>query len=103
MQTLISEWSATDKQVPRRTGTESIISPTDQPVITRKLVWSFSDPDGGEILIYKRDDLWEACFFLWGIHHEHAIGSSFDRVKNRAEERIRILRKKKFESAVWRE
>ncbi len=38
MQTLISEPSATDKQAPRRTGIESIISPTDQPVIPRKLL-----------------------------------------------------------------
>ena|SRR5207249_8737116 len=56
-----------------------------------------------EILIYKRADLWEACFFLWAFHHEHAIGSSFDCVKNRAEDRIRILQEKKFKSAGWRE
>ena len=99
----MSELFVTDKQAPRRTGVESIISSTDEPANLRKLVWSFSDPDGGEILIYKRDDLWEACFFVWAIHHEHAIGSSFESVKSRVEERIRILKEKKFESAVWNE
>ena len=100
---LINELCANDKQAPRRTGIESIISPADAPIILGKLVWSFSDPDGWEILIYKRADLWEACFFLWAFHHEHAIGSSFDCVKNRAEDRIRILQEKKFKSAGWRE
>jgi hypothetical protein len=100
---LISELCATGRQAPRRTGIESIISPPDEPFILRKLVWSFSDPDDWEILIYKRADLWEACFFLWEMHHEHASGSSFDSVKTRVEERIRILKDKKFKAAVWRE
>jgi len=100
---LISELCATDTQALRRTRIESISSPTDEPAILRKLVWSFSVPDGWEILIYSRDDLWEACFFLWAIHHEHALGLSFECVKNRAEERIRILQKKEFKSLVWRE
>lgn len=74
------------------------------PNIVKKLVWSFCNTEGWEILIYTRGDLWEACFFLWAIHHEHAISSSFDSVRNRVEERIRSLHEKKFKSAaVWRE
>ncbi len=73
------------------------------PNTVKELVWSSSNTEGWEILIYTRGDLWEACFFLWAIHHEHAISSSFASVKIRVEERIRILKKKKFKSAVWSE
>lgn len=78
-------------------------SVTADPEVVKNLVWCCRKKEGWEILVYSRGDLWEACFFLWAIHHEHAIGSSFGAVKSRVEERIRILKENEFKSAVWGE
>jgi hypothetical protein len=69
----------------------------------RKLIWSSRKPHDWEILIYKSADRWEACFFRWPIHHEHATGSSFDSVRQRAEQRIRILEARRLKTTEWRQ
>ena len=65
----------------------------------RRLIWSSSMPDEWETLVYKRAAGWEACFFRWPIHHEHATGSSFDSVRQRAEQRIRFLKASRLKGA----
>lgn len=72
-------------------------------IIERKLIWSSRKPDDWEILVYKHTDRWEACFFRWPIHHEHATGSSFDSVRQRAEQRIRILEARRLKTTQWRQ
>jgi hypothetical protein len=57
----------------------------------KQLIWSGSFSPDWEILVYRKGDVWEACFFRWAIHHEHVTGSSFDGVQHRAEQRIRKL------------
>jgi len=57
----------------------------------RQLIWSSRKPNEWEIFVYKKANGWEACFFRSPIHHEHASGSSFDSVRQRAEQRISIL------------
>jgi len=73
----------------------------DQPA-PRQLVWSARNNDDWEILIYRYGELWEACFFRWAIHHEHAIGSSFDSVRRRAEQRIHMLEADHLKLTEWR-
>ena len=70
-------------------------------VIERQLIWSSLRPDDWEILVYKQTEGWEACFFRWPLHHEHATGSSFDSVRQRAEQRIRILEARRLKGASW--
>lgn len=84
------------------------LRPDNAPVLPaglteRRLIWSSRKPGDWEILIYKQTDRWEACFFRWPVHHEHAIGSSFDSVRRRAEQRIRFLEVDRLRSAKWRQ
>jgi hypothetical protein len=74
-----------------------------EQVTPRQLVWSARNPDDWEILIYKCGELWEACFFRWAIHHEHAMGSSFDSVLRRVEQRIHILEAGHLKLTEWRQ
>lgn len=60
-------------------------------VIEKQLIWSSRIPADWEILVYKQGERWEACFFRWPSHHEHAAGTSFASVRQRAEQRIRVL------------
>jgi hypothetical protein len=94
-----------DKQIERPvTGPPSNNSPAlSADIIERKLIWSSRKPDDWEILVYKYTDHWEACFFRWPIHHEHATGSSFDSVRHRAEQRIRILEARGLRTTQWRQ
>ena len=69
----------------------------------RRLIWASRTPDEWEILVYKQTEGWEACFFRWPIHHEHATGSSFDSVRRRAEQRIRFLKAGRLKGANWRQ
>ena len=70
-------------------------------IVERQLIWSSLRPDHWEILVYKRTEGWEACFFRWPIHHEHVTGSSFEFVRQRAEKRIRVLEAGRLKSAEW--
>src|SRR5262245_8863441 len=79
------------------------LPPVPQGSSARQLVWSGSNHKEWEILIYRTGQRWEACFFRWAIHHEHAIGSSFDSVRVRAEQRIRALETSHLKAAEWRE
>src|SRR5687767_14738144 len=73
-------------------------------VITeRQLIWSSHRPDHWEVLVYKRKESWEACFFQWLIHHEHVIGPSFASVRQRAEQRIRFLEADRLKTTHWRQ
>jgi hypothetical protein len=74
-----------------------------EETIGRQLIWSSRKPDDWEILVYKQAEGWEACFFRWPIHHEHAIGSSFESVRQRAEQRINLLDAGRLESTEWRQ
>jgi len=67
----------------------------------RQLIWTSLRPDDWEILVYKQTQDWEACFFRWPLHHEHATGSSFDSVRQRAEQRIRILEARRLKGTSW--
>ena len=69
----------------------------------RQLIWSSRKPDDWEILVYKQGESWEACFFRWPIHHEHAAGPSFDSVRQRAEQRIRVLEARRLRTTEWRQ
>jgi len=69
----------------------------------RQLVWSARNNDDWEILIYQCGELWEACFFRWAIHHEHAMGSSFDSVRRRVEQRIHVLEASHLKLTEWRQ
>lgn len=68
----------------------------------RKLVYSILTNDEWEILIYKRRDIYEACFFRWAIHHEHATAFSFEAVHRQVEQRIRTLKSRRLRKAIWR-
>jgi hypothetical protein len=63
-----------------------------EDMIEGQLIWSSRKPDDWEILVYKQAERWEACFFRWPIYHEHAAGASFASVRQRAEQRIRVLK-----------
>ncbi len=69
----------------------------------RQLIWSSCRPDDWEILVYKQTEGWEVCFFRWPLHHEHATGSSFDSVRQRAEQRIRVLEVRRLRTTQWRQ
>ena len=83
-----------------RAGNPPVLS---ADIIERKLIWSSRKPDDWEILVYKCTDRWEACFFRRPIHLEHATGSSFDAVRNRAEQRIRVLEADHLKFTKWRQ
>jgi hypothetical protein len=68
--------------------TNSAVLSTD--LTERQLIWSSHKPDDWKILVYKQTERWEACFFRQQIH-EHAIGSSFASVRQRAEQRISLI------------
>lgn len=70
-------------------------------IVERQLIWSSVRPDDWEILVYKQTEGWEVCFFRWPLHHEHASGSSFDAVRQRAEQRIRVLEARRLKGAHW--
>ena len=94
-----------EKQIERRvdgqrSGNSLVLSAN---IIERQLIWSSHKSDDWEILIYKQTECWEACFFRWPIHHEHATGSSFNSVRQRAEQRIRILEAGRLKRAEWRQ
>src|SRR5688572_9415908 len=73
-------------------------------IIERQLIWSSLRPDDWEILVYKLSEGrgWEVCFFRWPLHHEHATGSAFDTVRQRAEQRIRVLEARRLKGTHWR-
>jgi hypothetical protein len=83
-----------------RSNNSPVLSPN---VIEKKLIWSSYKPNDWEILVYKRTEGWEACFFRWAVHHEHATGSSFDSVRQRAEQRIRMLEAGRLRTTDWRQ
>ena len=94
-----------EKQIERpvdrpRSGNSSVVSPG---ISERQLIWSSLRPDDWEILVYKQIEGWEACFFRWPLHHEHATGSSFDSVRQRAEQRIRVLEARRLKTTQWRQ
>ena len=92
-----------EKQIERRVdGQRSGNSPVQSTnIIEKQLIWSSCRPDDWEILVYKQTEDWEACVFRWPLHHEHAIGSSFDSVRRRAEQRIRTLEAGGLRAADW--
>src|SRR5262245_9250476 len=59
-------------------------------VTSPRLIWCSHRSNDWKILVYKRDESWEACFFCQ-LHHEHASGHSFESVTQIAEQRIRLL------------
>ena len=83
-----------------RSGNSLVLSAN---IIDRQLIWSSYRPDDWEILVYKQGESWEACFFRWPIHHEHAVGPSFDSVRQRAEQRIRVLEERRLKTTEWRQ
>jgi len=82
----------------QRSGNTLILSANSSE---RQLIWSSCRPDDWEILVYKQTEGWEVCFFRWPLHHEHAIGSSFDAVRQRAEQRIRALEAGHLRATSW--
>jgi len=97
-------------------SSERLVHPTDNELLPdhdsfvhpadsngRQLIWSSRQPDDWEILVYKQPDHWEACFFRWPVHHEHASGPSFDSVRQRAEQRIRVLEVQGLKTTKWRQ
>lgn len=72
-------------------------------MIEKRLIWSSQKAGDWEILVYKQTEGWEVCFFRWPIHHEHATGPSFDSVKQKAEQRIRVLEAGHLKFTKWRQ
>ncbi|HSE24541.1 MAG TPA: hypothetical protein VLB68_22935 [Pyrinomonadaceae bacterium] len=70
--------------------------------ITKQLVWTTHTSDDWEILFYRTGQTWEACFFRWAEHHEHAVGASKAELRATVERRIRILRSRNQRTAKWR-
>lgn len=79
--------------------------PSDVPEANspRQLIWSSCKPDHWEILVYKKGETWEACFFRWPIHHEHVNGPSFTFVRQRVEQKICVLETTGLKTAEWRQ
>jgi hypothetical protein len=96
-----------EKQVERERPADELRSPalklSSPNTIERQLIWSSRKADDWEILVYKQGEIWDACFFRWPIHHEHTSGSSFESVRQRAEQRIRILEAGRLKATVWRQ
>ena len=78
-----------DRQIDRPRSSD--LSVRSANMIERQLIWSSRTPAEWEILVYKQGESWEACFFRWPNHHEHAAATSFASVRQRAEQRIRVL------------
>jgi hypothetical protein len=97
--------SSCEKQIERPVdglpSCNSLALPED--ITARQLIWSSCKPDDWEILVYKQGESWEACFFRWPIHHEHAAGPSFDSVRQRAEQRIQVLEARRLRTTEWRQ
>ncbi|HEY6802304.1 MAG TPA: hypothetical protein VI306_01890 [Pyrinomonadaceae bacterium] len=70
--------------------------------VRRHLVISLRTDDDWEILFYRHGELFEACFFRWAIHHEHASGSSFEALSRQVEQRIHSLKARGLKTARWR-
>jgi len=93
-----------EKEIERPSnGQRSQNSKPSTNVVEKRLIWSTRKPDDWEILVYKHGEGWDACFFRWPIHHEHATGSSFDAVRQRAERRIRVLEAGRLRATEWRQ
>ena len=69
----------------------------------KHLVSSVRTDDDWEILIYKQGVVFEACFFRWAEHHEHAVGSPVEALSRYVEQRISILRSRQLKTEGWRE
>ena len=82
-----------------RSGNSLVMSAN---MIERQHIWSSRRLDDWEILVYKKAEGWEVCFFRWPLHHEHATGHSFDSVRQRAEQRIRTLEAGRLRATNWR-
>lgn len=90
-------FSETAREVDRREDKAvKVMSVSQANPNVRELCWSGHSAEDWEILIYKTNELFEACFFRWPIHHEHVIGTSFESVRHRAESRIRVLEARRF-------
>src|SRR4030095_9960363 len=100
-ETVLSGEKQTERSVAGLRSCNSLTLPAD--ITPRQLIWSSRKPDDWEILVYKRGESWEACFFRWPIHHEHAAGPSFDSVRQRAEQRIRVLEARRLRTTEWRQ
>jgi hypothetical protein len=100
-ETVLSCKKQIEQPVDGRLSGNSLALPED--ITTRQLIWSSRKPDDWEILVYKQGESWEACFFRWPIHHEHAVGPSFDSVRQRAEQRIRVLEARRLKTTEWRQ
>ncbi|MCM3902338.1 MAG: hypothetical protein ND866_11575 [Pyrinomonadaceae bacterium] len=44
-----------------------------------------------EILVYRQEECWEACFFNWAGHHEHVKAFSLSEARRKAKDRIEVL------------
>jgi len=100
-ETVLSCKKQIERSVDGLQSRNSLVLPED--IITRQLIWSSRKPVDWEILVYKQGESWEACFFRWPIHHEHAVGPSFDSVRQRAEQRIRVLEARRLKTTEWRQ
>ena len=72
------------------------VSPYRQSIQSREASlgrpqWEGLYADGWEILLYRKEGDWEACFFKWDIYHEHVTGQSLDEARRAAEARIDAL------------
>jgi hypothetical protein len=76
--------------------------PPAKKIHAKELVWTTHTSDGWEILFYRRGHLWEACFFRWAEHHEHATGLSKDELRDTVERRIRVLKSRNLRTTKWR-
>src|SRR5687768_12676712 len=97
--TLLCEQQLERRVVGQRSGNSPVLSSN---MIERQLIWSSCRADDWEILVYKQTEGWEVCFYRWPLHHEHATGSSFDSVRQRAEQRIRTLEARRLKGTHWR-
>ena len=68
---------------------------------TKHLVTSVRTADDWEILVYQQGAVFEACFFQWETHHEHAIGSPVEALNHYVEQRIEILRSRQVKTEEW--
>lgn len=97
---VMSSRNRVDRAITTNTSSQRTMLPFGAS--SRELVLSIRTDDDWEILIYRRRDIFEACFFRWAIHHEHATGSSFEAVSHQVEQRIRTLKARRLKTARWR-
>ena len=55
------------------------------------LVFAETYADDWEVLVYRNERHWEACFFKWDSHHEHLTAASLSEARSQAEQRIDIF------------